>query len=174
VIQEIALSIFTTVHWGRLCFPWKLLALAVENFKNVSSSPLSKPDSSDRLVVTPSVLNIWNLNKFNKDAFESKLVRFFEALQRSLDALATEPRDKVFALLGLVYDSAMYLPVPNYRQSLRDISIGMAISGISTTCSLDLVPLLGCGLRETLTTQAGHLTVLFGREVFAKATQIFG
>jgi hypothetical protein len=80
---------------------------------------MSNSDSSDELVVTPHVMNIWNLNKFNKDAFESKPVRFFEALQRSLDALATEPRDKVFALLGLVYDSAMYLPVPNYRQSLR-------------------------------------------------------
>ncbi|KAE9376862.1 hypothetical protein N431DRAFT_436094 [Stipitochalara longipes BDJ] len=42
----------------------------------------------------------------------------------------------------------MYLPVPNYRQSFRDISVGMAISGVSTTRSLDLVPLLGCGCND--------------------------
>jgi hypothetical protein len=42
-------------------------------------------------------------------------------------------------------ESRKYLPVPNYRQTLRDISIGMAISGISTTRSLDLLPFLGRG-----------------------------
>jgi len=111
VIQEIALSPFTIVHCGHLYFPWKSLASAVESICNSHSSGPSLPqpeaESTNTLAMTPSVLNIWNLNQFNVDAFKSKPVHFFEALHRSLDARSTEPRDKAFALLGLVYDSAM-------------------------------------------------------------------
>ena len=56
--------------------------------------------------------------------------------------MSTEPRDKVFALLGLVYDSALYIPVPNYKQSIRDICISMTISAMSTNSSLDIIPVL--------------------------------
>lgn len=115
IIQEIALSRSTMVHCGNLTFQWKSLALAVASFDSSSSLELAlEPDPSDVLARKPSFLNIWNLNQFNTDAFESKPVKFFEALRRSLEALSTEPRDKIFALLGLVYDSAMYVDLEIY------------------------------------------------------------
>jgi hypothetical protein len=111
VIQEIALSRSTMVHCGHLYFPWRSLALIIDTICKSHASgsppPETESDLTKTLAMTLSVLNIWNLSQFNMDTFESKPVRFFEALQRSLDALSTEPRDKVFALLGLVYDSAM-------------------------------------------------------------------
>jgi hypothetical protein len=63
-------------------------------------------------------------------------------LSRSSEALSTEPRDKVFALLGLVYDSGLYIPVPNYKQSIKDLCISMAISAMSTSSSLDVIAVL--------------------------------
>jgi hypothetical protein len=125
VIQEIALSRATMVHCGHLYFPWRSLASTVDTIcksHTLGSSPPGKEsDPTKTLAMTPSVLNIWNLGQFNMDAFESKPVRFFEALQRSLDALSTEPRDKVFALLGLVYDSTMV----SWRSSLHVIIMPM-------------------------------------------------
>jgi hypothetical protein len=44
-----------------------------------------------------------------------------------------------------VYDAALYIPNPNYIQKPKDICIGMTLSAISTTSSLDIVPFLGCG-----------------------------
>ncbi len=80
-------------------------------------------------------MNIWKLHRFNADAFQSKPVRFFDALLQSLRALSTEKRGKVFALLELVFDSVLCLPVLNYRQCLMEIFIGMAISGINHSVS---------------------------------------
>jgi len=76
-------------------------------------------------------------------------VRFVEALERSSKAISTDPRDKVFALLGLVHDGALYIPVPNYQQSVEDICIGITLSATITTSPIDIVPLLGCGDENT-------------------------
>jgi hypothetical protein len=109
--MQFAFSPHTIVHYGNLYFPWKSLVFAVESICKshdaVASPPRPASESANTLATTPCVLNIWNLSRFNADAFESKPVRFFEALHRSFDAQSTEPRDKVFEELGLVYDSAM-------------------------------------------------------------------
>jgi hypothetical protein len=84
IVQEIALSPLTIVHCGRLYFPWKSLESAVKSIRTSHSSytlPAKSFASNDTLAMRPSVLNIWNLNQFNMDVFESKPVRFFEALQ---------------------------------------------------------------------------------------------
>jgi hypothetical protein len=83
-----------------------------------------------------------NLAKFHKDAAKHRPLKFLEAMRRNSAALSTEPRDKDFALLGLVYDSALYIPVPNYRQSLKDVCVSTTLSAISTTSSVDTIPLL--------------------------------
>jgi hypothetical protein len=72
-----------------------------------------------------SFVNAKNLIKFHQDASKIKPVRFIEALERSSEAKSTDPRDKAFVLLKLVYDSAFYIPVPNYRQSAEDICIAI-------------------------------------------------
>jgi hypothetical protein len=58
-----------------------------------------------------------NLAKFHKDAAKNMPLKFLEAMRRNSATLPTEPRDKDFALLGLVYDSALYTPVPNGNRS---------------------------------------------------------
>jgi hypothetical protein len=100
------------------------------------------------LISNPAIANANDLVQFHWDASKIKSLRLLEALRRSSEAQSTEPRDKVFALLGIVYDSTLYLPVPNYRQSGKEISIGMSLSAVGTTSSLDIVPLLGCGYQN--------------------------
>ena len=95
-----------------------------------------------------------NLAKFHEDAAKNKPLHFLEALRRSSAALSTEPRDKISALLGLVYDSALYISVPNYRQSLKDVCVSMTLSAISTTSSLDIIPVLAPH-SESVSSRAG-------------------
>jgi hypothetical protein len=73
----------------------------------------------------PAFVNAKNLIKFQQDSSKFKPVRFIEALERSSEAQSTDPRDKAFALLQLVHDGALYIPVPNYRQSVEDICIAI-------------------------------------------------
>jgi hypothetical protein len=130
IIQELALGRSVTIHCGQLQITW-----------NALSSSIRKP-YLDKYAASPDLINIRNLVQFQYDASWNKPVPFLEALRRSSTSLSTEPRDKVFALLSLVYDSALYIPVPNYKQSLRDISVSMTLSAWSTTSSLDIIPLL--------------------------------
>ena len=44
-----------------------------------------------------------------------------ESLLRSRMALATDPRDKVYALLSLTLDGSGVVPTPNYRQDVQDV-----------------------------------------------------
>lgn len=133
VIQELALAKRTTIHCGGRQTSWTQLASTLKSL------------SSTKTVSYPAVANANNLVQFHEDALEVKPLRFIEALRRNSEALSSDPRDKVFALLGLVYDGSLYLPVPNYRQSVDDICMGMLLSAIDTTSPLDIVPFLGRG-----------------------------
>lgn len=134
IIQELALAKHTTIQCGTRQMDWTQLVSTLQ-FSTLRES-LNK---------NSSIANAKNLIKFHQDASRIKPVRFLEALKRSSKTFSTDPRDKVFALLGLVYDGALYIPVPNYRQSVQDICIGITLSAASTTSTLDIVPLLGSG-----------------------------
>lgn len=137
VIQELALARATILHCGQRDISWERLVSLVQS-ETLKDS-------------TPALDNVRNLIQFYRDATVMKPLRLVKALSRSCSSLATDPRDKVFALLGLVYDSGYYLPVPNYRQSLRDLCVGMTLSGLSTTRNfpLDVIVLLGSGCDNT-------------------------
>lgn len=101
-------------------------------------------------LTSSSIANAKNLIQFHEEATINKPIHLLEALKRSFEALFTQPRDKVFALLGVSYDSDLYLPAPNYRQSDAEICMGMTISVTSTTSSLDFVVMLGSGIDNML------------------------
>jgi hypothetical protein len=66
-----------------------------------------------------------------------------ESLVETQSFLATDARDKVFALLGLVYDGAVFVPTPNYSLSLQDSQISITRAVILTTGVLDIIIIKG-------------------------------
>lgn len=62
--------------------------------------------------------------------------------------MATDPRDKIFGLLGLCHDSDTFVPVPNYKQPLEDIITDMSKRMMSLSRSLDLMCFKGTPLSE--------------------------
>jgi hypothetical protein len=139
IIQELALAKHTTIHCGGRQMSWAQFLSAVR------SQERDAQQSASRSLKHPAFVNAKNLIKFQQDSSKVKPVRFIEALERSSESKSTDPRDKAFALLQLVYDGALYIPVPNYRQSVEDICIAITLSVVSTTSNLDIIPLLGCG-----------------------------
>jgi hypothetical protein len=140
VIQELALAKHATVHWGHHTITWIELKSVLEKCRTAFNSSLTS-----QYKPTQGFVNAKSLSHFHTDIANGKPLRLLEALQRSLGSLSTEPRDKVFALLGLVHDGGIFIPVPNYEQSVESICMSMTISAVSSTSSLDIVPMLGSG-----------------------------
>jgi hypothetical protein len=68
----------------------------------------------------------------------------------SYQTMATDPRDKIFGLLGLCHDSDTFVPVPNYKQPLEDIITDMSKRMMSLSRSLDLACFKGTSLSEVI------------------------
>jgi hypothetical protein len=64
----------------------------------------------------------------------------------SYQTIATDPRDKIFGLLGLRHDGDTYIPIPNYKQPLEEIVMDMSKRMMIFNRSLDLMCLRGTSL----------------------------
>ncbi|KAN0098383.1 hypothetical protein V8E51_014046 [Hyaloscypha variabilis] len=84
-----------------------------------------------------------HLLKFRDGYTGRNLISLFDALVWSRRALATDPRDKIFALLGLCHDGATFVPVPNYKQGLGTTIADMSRAMMSLNKSLDCIYLRG-------------------------------
>jgi len=90
----------------------------------------------------------------------------FEMLCHSINSHCLDPRDRIYALLGIVSGWEMELGiVPNYTASVRDVYIDFAVRYMKTGDSLQLMHL--CGLREL---QAGWPTWVPNRLASADLT----
>jgi hypothetical protein len=54
-------------------------------------------------------------------------------------SLSTDPRDKVYALLGLCSDGPDLVPTPNYKQSVETVAMNLTRALIWKQCSLDII-----------------------------------
>jgi len=85
-----------------------------------------------------------HLLEFRKRFFiDRDPIGLLDALWLSKDTLATDPRDKIFALLGICHDGTTFVPVPNYKQSLGLIIADMSKVMMALNKSLDLICLKG-------------------------------
>lgn len=60
------------------------------------------------------------------------LINFPSLLHVARNTLATDPRDKVYALLGLLREEVVHDLVPDYEKSLVDVYIDLTMNIIST------------------------------------------
>jgi hypothetical protein len=108
-------------------------------------SSSQKAYSSDQTTIGAS-----HLLKFREHYVqENKPISLFQAMSWTLHTMATDPRDKIFALPGLCHDGMRLVPVPNYRQSLESIISDMSRSMITLNRSLDIVCLKGSNSPQT-------------------------
>ncbi|PQE14665.1 heterokaryon incompatibility protein [Rutstroemia sp. NJR-2017a BVV2] len=136
VIQELASGSDIKIIFGNTKISWQSILDAV-TFLGEHTAEISE--------VCRSSQNIAQLHRFRSRFLSNSQgpITLYEALQWSHYALATDPRDKIYALLGLTSDGHKIIPLPNYQQSLAQIHENMTKAMFVLEKSLDSICLRG-------------------------------
>lgn len=140
IIQEITVASKVTVLYGDLEFSWDNLVAALESLvKRIAQGHVKNIFDGDGIAAS-------HLLKFREHWMDSsKPISLLQAMTWTLHTRATDPRDKIFALLGLCHDGSRIVPLPNYKQSLESIISEMSRLSFSRIRSLDLMCIRGTG-----------------------------
>ncbi|KAH7327498.1 heterokaryon incompatibility protein-domain-containing protein [Rhexocercosporidium sp. MPI-PUGE-AT-0058] len=141
IIQEVTVASRVTIVWGNAEIPWEVVAKALSVWKmmEISNGPRQ----------TRGFTNALHLLEFHDHGnVKPQPISLLDAISWSHQTLSTDPRDRIFALLGLCHDGPRFVPVPNYKQSLEAIMTDMVLSMMRYTKSLDLICLKGVGVKR--------------------------
>ncbi|CZT07836.1 uncharacterized protein RCO7_10884 [Rhynchosporium graminicola] len=149
VIQEITVGPKVTVLYGDLEILWEDMVVFGSLLKE---SEIARQFHSFEFQEGEVWQGIDHLLVFRERYYVKRTpIGLLEALTLSRKALATDPRDKIFSLLGLCPDGATFVPVPNYRQPLESIIADMSKAMMAWNKSLDMICLRGLSLRQSTT-----------------------
>jgi len=139
IIQEITVASNVTILYGGIKLLWDDVAAFLKMQKEIKSNAENHEFAG---FASPD-----HLLQFRELFFTQRTpISLLEALRLSRKTQATDPRDKIFALLGLCYDGSTFVPVPNYKQSLESIVAEMSKAMMIWNKSLDLICLKGNSL----------------------------
>ncbi|KAH8811275.1 heterokaryon incompatibility protein-domain-containing protein [Xylogone sp. PMI_703] len=85
------------------------------------------------------------VHSIRSQLLQAKPLRLIEALSLTHRTLATEKRDKVFAILGLTYDANILMPLPTYEESVDLLSREMTLADTKSINQLDMIALFARG-----------------------------
>lgn len=158
VIQEIAVAPNVTILLRGTEARWEDIAEVISELRKVSVIG-SKHHNIYR--------NAFHILEFRTRFKKREFIGILDALRLSGHTLATDPRDKIFALLGLCHDGSAYVPLPNYKQPLEIVITDMVRTMMSTNHSLDLMCLKGAGhpSKSTLPSWVPDLTSFWSGSV---------
>lgn len=124
IIQEVAKAGKVEIWCGKLSMPF-------ETFSSSAAMVLPKLSAGDEVPTLFGTLTYFRVRE-RRSRFGVARMLLSEALLRSRSSLATDPRDKMYALLGLTLDGAEVIPTPNYIQSpdeaFLQATIGMVVT----------------------------------------------
>ncbi|KAG4441595.1 hypothetical protein IFR05_002930 [Cadophora sp. M221] len=147
IIQEVAVARQIIVQCGALTTNFKTLLTGfvfwreVDRMEDSSRSPEMSKDLDAR---DSCVDSLWQIHDGTR---ERKSLSLLETLSSTSTSEATNPVDKVFALLGISHDGEDFVPSPRYDLPLLTVFISMTKSAISTMHTLD-VALMLCRERQ--------------------------
>lgn len=127
IIQEISRASTVELRYGPISLSWKRLCTEAG-----LSTKLDRLRMSDKYKAKYTALQdmISPLNDFRtrerSDIFGGKRLSMLRALVDSRYSMATDLRDKVYALLGITIDGPTLVPMPNYISTVQDVFIQCA------------------------------------------------
>jgi hypothetical protein len=127
IIQEIAVGSRVSILCGGDILEW-------EEFSDAILTPLFKHWERDLWL--KECLNLCNIRSKNILGAPTSLL---EVLHTSSISRSTEPKDKVFGVLGLAFDRRVYLTEPRYGWDELQLCMRMTKSFISRKRSLDIM-----------------------------------
>ena len=129
IIQELAAASDIIVLCGTHKLSWEV-------FSDVAITPKA---GVSEIEIEDLSRRLQSLHQFRTDKLSGTAINFLDALYRSRSALSTNPRDKLYALLGLAYDSEIFIPEPNYGLSVEQIFIDFAKMLVRKGLPLDFI-----------------------------------
>ncbi|KAF4625374.1 hypothetical protein G7Y89_g12789 [Cudoniella acicularis] len=137
IIQEISVSTSVRIVCGSVVMPWENVSAILKMMKD--ATPKFRGVSGRH-----SYQEAMHLLEFRERfTLKGERINLMDALKWSCTALATDPRDKIFSLLGLCHDTQTLVPLPNYKQPFPVIFGDMTGAMISFDRSLDIICLQG-------------------------------
>ena len=145
-MQEVTLPLVeNVVVWcGSASLPWFFLLMAV-NYLKIAKYKWGKWDEATYLQKHISGLLMDTRQSTFRAAFppEQSNINPFKGILHILAAArekkATEPKDKIFALFGVMKDLGLDLPLPDYQKSLEQVYTEAAIACIEHDKCLDIL-----------------------------------
>jgi hypothetical protein len=126
--QEVVLSKKCSVCYGESTMPWPDFARAT----------LIVSSASRRSVPSDGFWTFWTLWGQNKRAVDTSVASSLVSMTLilALDRVATDPRDKIFALYSIFGNYNIDFPIPDYSKSAADVFAEAAVSVIKCARSL--------------------------------------
>jgi hypothetical protein len=146
ILQEVAMSQQCIITWGQSSLPLETLLQAV---RNISFFP-----SFGETFVTPRS-NLFTLDQSSlgiqsivgvmgrKTTIPQPANFLVHVLTDTHSAQASDPKDKIYGILGLCYDASILVKTPDYGKSLAQILLEVASNMVVGTTTLDIVCLKG-------------------------------
>ncbi|KAH8771316.1 heterokaryon incompatibility protein-domain-containing protein, partial [Hyaloscypha finlandica] len=143
IIQEITVASTVTMLYGAVEVSWDVLVPVLRSLVKRSAHRLGEQG------IHMGGIGASHLLRFREHWIDTnKPISILQAMTWTTHTKATDPRDKIFALLGLCHDGFRIVPVPNYKQSLKSIISEMSRLSFSLYRSLDLICLRGPGTKS--------------------------
>ncbi|KAL9107735.1 MAG: hypothetical protein Q9187_008387, partial [Circinaria calcarea] len=145
IIQEVSVSENIIIYCGKASINWDTLEFAFQEIIALKGNDENL--AKDFKFVEDYFLALY---RFRLAMTQDRPLDLLSALNRSGSNLATIPRDRVFALLGITVDGKSYISDPNYKQVDRSIFIDMAKARLIHTRVLDIICLKAYSPSNTL------------------------
>lgn len=136
ILQEVAVGLRVRIYCGDHVASWDQLTAMLRALQR----GLDKLHFKDQ--------SLQNLQSLRDDFAKDRPIGLLQAIFTSHKSRATDPRDKVYGLLGITFDGHNFVPVPNYQQSLNEVFMGMTMSWIRAKECLDMICLQGLAPRN--------------------------
>jgi hypothetical protein len=136
VIQELAVASSAVVQCGNDYIEWENFAAAHDIWN--SEGPYFNAQSFNA-EARRTFSHIKSILEFQRKVREKEDISLVEAILETRHSESSDELDKVFALLGLCYDSSFLVPPQSYKPSLDDILTEITKNWIIKYDSLDIL-----------------------------------
>ena len=127
IIQEVVLSSDVAVMVGEYKFDWELVTKSMRAYTALALGMLPFPKPHDAIVMPnfiPSVMSLSGLAIASRNSQDRRLIKLLRPFRY---CHSSDPRDKVYALLGLANDQGVHQMVPiDYAKSVEVVYLDCA------------------------------------------------
>lgn len=147
ILQEIALGRYSTpvlcgertLCWGQFARAFKTLSNTDEIINIYIDNELRAASLSLDLAIWPNLATVEEIQFHQDSDVDGKPIDIHRLLHYSREVFSTDPRDKVYGLLGLLDERIAALVKPDYTDTVENVYRSFTLAILEATGSLDVI-----------------------------------